>query len=233
MKKILLFLLLSIFLIPNVNAEVDDCYDNYLIDITSDSWVYGVAYYNVSSSSWKLKNSTFNFASLKYLFEVEAGKTYYFKFFDITTSSDFKAGTPIYYYDSEFNYFTDHSFERSYDRTINQLIITIPETLDNISYISLNIYVYGTNFDLLKSSPIAFADFDLSTCPIIEDSGDNEESIIPDTTLDSFYTLYIDKMKNLASYALENKFLLGAIGIILLFAILELILYLFNKGGYR
>lgn len=59
------------------------------------------------------------------------------------------------------------------------------------------------------------------------------DPIIPDATLDSFYSIYTSKLKQFTEYALENKYVLGALGIILLFIVLEIVLNLFRKGGYR
>lgn len=56
---------------------------------------------------------------------------------------------------------------------------------------------------------------------------------IADTTLDNFYTLFLDKISTLSKFATENKFILGAIGIVLLIVTLEIVLNLFRKGGYH
>lgn len=78
-----------------------------------------------------------------------------------------------------------------------------------------NLFIYSSNIDIL--------------CLPTESS---EEPIIPDTTLDDFYSIYTSKLTLLSNYVVENKFLFSWIGIILLFCILEIILKLLNlKGG--
>ena len=68
---------------------------------------------------------------------------------------------------------------------------------------------------------------------ICSNEPEEPDPVVPDSTLDTFYSIYLDKLGMLSNYAIENKFLFSSICIILLFIILEIILYLFKRGGYK
>lgn len=227
MKKVLFVLLICLFMIPSVNAaEIDSCYNNYLINIT---WGNYYSRYDVNSDSWQITSYSNEgyVESLQYLFPAKPNTTYYIKFFTGKTfSSSTNYFSYFYFYDSDKKYLSSSS--SLYGSTLNdQFYFTTPSNPD-FSYVSFDLPQVNRT---ILGTTIAFADFNLSTCPIVEEP--EPEPIMPDSTLDSFYLVYTSKLKEFTDYALENKYILGVLGIILLFIVLEIILNLFRKGGYR
>ena len=92
-------------------------------------------------------------------------------------------------------------------------------------------YFENTTFWLVEGDSVCVESTDPEVPPVEEP--DNTEPIIPDSTLTDFYSLYLSKLTLLSQYSLENKYLLSAIGIMLVFIVLELVLFLFNRGGYK
>ena len=66
---------------------------------------------------------------------------------------------------------------------------------------------------------------------------DPDEPTIEETDqgvlLSNFYSIYIEKLSSISNFAIENKFVLSAITIILLLVCLDLFLYLFKGGGHK
>lgn len=178
-----------------------------------------VGYYHVSYGS---------------LIPVEPSTTYTY-LHDFTTSTSPRR-VAIVYYDENYQYLsyinektTSSSFKYSFTTLSNSYYITLHLYSANLDTLNSNQY------QLSKGSSITeFVDYE--ECVIEEPEPDIPEEdpvVIPDTTLNDFYSIYLDKLKLLFNYAQENKFLLSFIGIILLFVILEIILILFRKGGYH
>lgn len=232
MKKILLTLLLSIFLIQGVDAETVKTYlvkdgveqtdftggsvfeklegaegamliQNDHIDFYVDIWAHWTYTFNNIFDYSKYKTLNIDFSFPTT--NNETFKQYIFAHFHLQNSG-FKQ-----------QFLTGGTTERiiySYsipeDATEDTLRLGFANLSDG-NYINYPLSVYNLWFESEKT----------------------EEPIIADTTLNSFYTLYLNKIKSLADYSLENKYVLSAIAIIITFTIIGLFIYFFKKGGYQ
>lgn len=222
MKKIILILMLATFmLVPNVNAEVeiDPCYNDYLINL---SWSNYYTKYDLSQDSWVIhsySNSSM-FDGLQYLFPSSANKTYYIKSFTGQTKNGSISLQTTFLYDENKNLLSNYSNGYNSFSVTAQNDQLIYNGLDFASFISINPKPSLREF---LGDVVAIADFDLSTCPAIEEP----EPIVPDTTLDNFYSIYVSKLKELSDFTIENKFVLSAFVIVLIFALLASFTHLF------
>lgn len=221
MKKVLFALLICLFIIPSVNAE----------ELPT-----------VPIEGMGFANST-NKNLLKPGWGIAA---YYNGFMPLSEMSGYPAldnfipvsGNTTYYYSSNFNSFC-----------------TFIELNSSLAFV--NRFQKWPNFSFTTTSNTRYINFSCSTYVSDISSSNNwfqleegnaktdyipyeekllepePEPIEPDTTLDSFYSMYLEKLTSLSTFAVENKFVLSAITIILVLVCLETFLYLFRKGGYR
>lgn len=242
MKKILLILLLTIFFIPNVNAAESD----YFIDddplqcfgvaspssnknILNFEWSKECGYVNYHFRDYTGAPGTEKYYCIDNFIEVEPDTTYTLSHYD-NNFSPIKAPTAhyMYFFDKDFKQLD--SYGREYFQSPKNLT-----TKSDAKY-----FLYCTyrakepnNIVQLEKGEITTKE-ELSYVPYEEYVAPPEPMPLPaDTTLDTFYSIYLDKLSTATTYAIENKFLLGMIGVILSFIILELVLNLFRNGGYR
>lgn len=244
MKKIL-SLFLMILLIPSfvkADDEIDSCYNDFLIN-TNDLIVNNSSsYYNSSTDSWSSSTVRLDY-TLKYLFTAEPSKKYYLRFFKGISSLDI---VYFYLYDSNKNVIDstsafvnkDITNYLTYNYDSSNYILTI-EFKDNINFNYIS-FVFNRSL-----STFAYADFDLSTCPeIVKPENPSLDPTAPDLAtpqesdqnkiISNFYTLFLDKLKFINDYTLKNPIFLYFFGTFITFMVLELFLYLYNRGGgYR
>lgn len=245
MKKLILTLLFSIFFIPSVNASTNldnplDCFSiaspSSTKNIFSNNWgtsENACGYINGYFKHFSSDDTGSQYYCINNFIEIESETTYTFTHFD---SSYLPIDSPrynsFYIFDENFTKLSDFSnwFSPPYNYT----------TPANAKYL---LYCTHTSFSSVPSN----LNIQLELGPItsindlsfeeykeyIDEPVIPEEPIIADTTLDTFYSIYLSKLQSFSQYVIENKFLLGTIGIILLFVVLEIILNLFRKGGYR
>lgn len=220
MKKLILILVLSIFLVPQVNAE---CIN--LVDYNSAYW-----FHRNNSPNYRLRlNNTLT----DYHVPLTEGSTYTLYFNDGTRPfSDYLFNLDAI---TKFQLSNYHYLKKDYLVSNNSYTFTFkPSSGKNYFYFQ---FAYSED---IGSSPINELLTDIwlvegdSICTTtIDPNPEPEPEIPPDNTLDSFYALYITKLSDFSNYALENKYILGTLVIIILFIVLELIFKLFNKGGYK
>ena len=92
----------------------------------------------------------------------------------------------------------------------------------------MNTYVISKSDS--ETEYIAYEECNTSPEPEVPE---DEPTITPDSTLDNFYSIFLDKLKALSNFSLENKFVLSAISIVLALICLEFIIYLFKGGRWR
>ena len=247
MKKILFTLLICLFMIPRVNAFtiLENPLDCFSIAKPSSTKNMYDADWGTSEKACGYVNrkwyqySTDDLTTIQYLcnskiIEVEPNTTYTFTHFNSSYSPiNSPAYNPIYTFDEDFNdigggsrnwYSPPYNFTTGSD--IKYILYCAYSTYANLPS---NVYYQLELGAITSTSDLSFVEYqEYVEEPIIPD-----EPIIADTTLDGFYTIYVSKLQDLTEYVMENKFLLGTLAIILLFAISELILNLFRKGGYR
>ena len=242
MKKILLILLLTIFLIPNVNAAESDYYidDDPLqcFGIASPSsnknilnfeWSKECGYVNYHFRDYTGAPGTEKYYCIDNFIEVEPNTIYTLSHYD-NNFSPIKSPTShyMYFFDKDFKQ-VDYYNRASYSSPKN---LTTKSDAKYFLYCTYYVKV-PNNIVQLEKGQITIKE-ELSYVPYEEYVAPSEPTPLPaDTTLDTFYSIYLDKLSTATTYAIENKFLLGMIGVILSFIILELVLNLFRNGGYR
>lgn len=224
MKKIIFSLLLTLifFHIPNVNAE--ECVNLFT---NEEPTFYGAEY----QYYWDYRENGKQFSPV-----YEVGETYTFWINDGTLPFSDYLNENV-----KMSYFSfGNGFASLDDFTLTFFTFTATKSTGR-----LFIYANGTASITLTYQPLNenFNEFWLvkgtEVCtPVVEPEEpevpiEPDEPIIADTTLDEFYSLYVSKLQFLFQYAVENKFILGFIAIILLFIVLEIVLSLFRKSGYR
>ena len=242
---ILMFISLFIFNTYVSAEEIEPCYNDYLVSTTDLFKSNCRGYYNVSSDSLVCSYVNANY-TLGYLFSAEPSKTFYLRFFDssITNSSSPKIDY-FYLYDSNKNVIDSTSAFASkkisnyltytYDSSNSMFIFEFKDDIE-FNYISFVFYQGG----LSNYKYFVYDNFDLSSCPVIEEPVvpvDPNNPTVQETDqakiLQNFYTLFLDRLKFISGYAINNYLFLAFIGIFLLFVILEIFLYLYNRGGYK
>lgn len=241
MKKILLILLLTIFFIPNVNAAESD----YFIDddplqcfgvsspsstknILNFEWNKNCGYSNDHFFDYTDSNLT-KYYCIDNFIEVEPDTTYTISYYDDNFS-------PINTPTAHYMYFFDKDFKKveyyKRDYYPSPKNITTKSDAKYFLYCTYNVKK-PNNIVQLEKGEITTQE-ELSYVSYEEYVAPPEPTPLPaDSTLDTFYSIYLDKLSTITTYATENKFLLGMIGVILSFIILELVLNLFRNGGYR
>jgi len=226
MKKLTLFLLLfGLFLIPglSVHALEITCSNSKNL-LKPNNFVSGIY------QPFEYSPVDVGYADTSYngLIPVSPSTDYSYHH-DSTASGSTPYRIAIAYYDSSYNYLSSTN-ERSNYSTFKYTFTT----LDNAYYITLHLYhakldtLNTVSYQLEQGS--AITDFvEYEEC-IIEPE---PEPIIPDSTLDTFYALFVDKLKLLSKFSVENKFILSAITIIIVLVCLELFLHLIKGGRKR
>lgn len=220
--KFLFLIMVAVFIsVPNVNASEISCSTSINL-LKPNNFIEGL--YSPYDSS----PSDIGYVSYSYngVIPVEPSTTYYYKH-SFSTSYNPKR-VAVVYYDKDFQYIsytnqrtTSNYHEHSFKTPDNAYYITFH--LYNLNLQSLNSSQYQLQKD---SNVIEFVDY-IQCSP-----EEPDEPIIPDNTLGTFYSIFIDKITYFSNYCVENKFLLGTFGIVILFIVIEIILNLFRKGGY-
>ena len=257
MKKILLILLLTIFFVPKVNAAIaiDDplqCFDiaspSSTKNIFKSSWSKDCGYSNKIFLDYAGDVDTRNpYYCIDDFIEVEPDTTYTLTHFDVDTFQPIRSAeyNRVYIFDDNFNEL--HQIQDWYFPPYNFTTPSNGKYLLYCTYGSKGNAGVGSNrreFQLEKgkitnTSELTYVAYEEYVEPEPEPElppVEPEDPVVPvpaDTTLDTFYSIYLDKLSTATTYATENKFLLGFIGIILSFIILELVLKLFRNGGYH
>lgn len=202
--------------------------------------------YNTCYDEFKIADSlTFNFSNqynysvrMTVNLPVKANTMLYLKFWnlDLTKTYEVNPNMYTYFYDADGNKLnTDGRFSGTMSKMSDTGVITYTYngSLENASYFHMNFYVNssGTITYPNKTSILTVSEYELTTCPVVEEPEPEPEPepIIPDITLDNFYSIYVTKLKEFSQYSFENKYILGTLSIILLFIILEIILNLFGR----
>ena len=202
MKKILLTLLLLISFISGVNAEESTCEE--LLPGFPENYKLGQ-----DGSSYYLW-----YTYKEKQIQAKSGETYtmFYNNADVDMSNyDFSlTGSIFYTRDTSNQYYHTYTFNNDTPSGIfTKTFSEIPE----------NLVIH-----LVKGD---------KPCGItITPPEEPEPTIEPDTTLDNFYTIAINKLVELSNFTLENKFTLFALGIVIFFTIIGLFIHLF-KGGRR
>lgn len=222
MKKILLALTLLILFIPAVNAEeltmplegmgiADSCSKN-LIKADFGKFEHNGSYWGIVDSTSTSKHYFIN----AYFSKIKSNTTYYF-------SSNNKLYYTFVEYDENLNQV--NSFSKWNNNSFT--------TTENTQYI--NFIAYTTYSDITNET--WYYQLELGTTGTdyveYEDCIINiEPTVSADTSLDTFYSIYLNKLVLLANFSTENKFVLSALVIILVFTLTGLFIHLF-KGGRR
>lgn len=230
---IVIILTLFFSCVSNVKAiEYDSCYDAYKLENPTFSPVENYASYLTSFKAPLVYN-----------------KTYYFGFFNLDTSHLYQINIYSTIYDDNDNVLVSESKSYKYftfslldsNNTIPTSGIfsyTLTTELENASYFYLRFYVYSNNnfYQPPEETVVIFSDEEIKTCSSITDP-DPPPSFEYDgdqiKLLSNFYSIYLDKLGMLSNYATQNYLFLVFIGIIILFILLELFIYLFFINGRR
>lgn len=235
MKKILLIMVLTFMSVAQVNASTsvsgpieagitvapNSCSNNlFKYDYTNVTFSNG--YWNILDETELTTNSS-RYNANNYFIELKQNTTYYF--YTFLSSPNGK----LYFFKDDF---TLSKEKQSINATSNKSFIIPTDT----KYVLFTHYTFPSlsltyNNKFMISEIEGLKEFVAYEECAIEPDKPNEE-IIPDTTLTDFYSLFTDRLTFLSKYALENKFILSAICILLSFICLELLIYLF-KGGRR
>ena len=237
MKKILLILLLTIFFIPNVNARTELSDPLQCFGVSSPSSTKNILNFEwneycgyVNSRFYDYSDSTSGgYYCIDNFIEVEPNTIYTLSHYD-NNFSPIKAPKPhfMYFFDKDFKELD--SYGRDYFASPKNLTTKLDAKY--FLYCTYNVKA-SDNIVQLEKGEITTKE-ELIYVPYEEYVAPPEPMPLPaDTTLDTFYSIYLDKLSTATTYATENKFLLGMIGVILSFIILELVLNLFRNGGYR
>ena len=232
MKRYLFILLVSIFLIsPVVKAEENIQFPLEGMGIANSSTKnlikpgFGPAAY--VNKQWHLieDSSVRDYPILNNFIKVKANTTY-------TFSSSKRVNYYYYEFDNEFNEVANYRAFPSYCFT----------TSVDCSYILIGAY---SSLDNLNTSDSWYQLEEGSEATEYVEYSEKIETdpVIPDTPkpietnqtqiLKNFYSIYIDKLKFISDYCINNYLFLAFIGVILCFIVLELFLKLYNGGGYR
>ena len=246
MKKlyIIFILILSFTFIPKVSAMTEvRTFEEAEITIAPNSCTDNLLKYEVTNVLYngsiflltddELSSNSSTYMSNNYFTEVKPGQTYHF-YNSVRWLNSF-----VYFFKEDLSASSTKSIQL-YDSGP----ITVPTDAKYLLFTMYtsapNAHSYTGKFMISEKSDLT-SYVEYAECTITPDPPEEPEQpdepdkpeIIPDTTLDDFYNLFISKLKDLSQYSLNNKFILGAIAIIVLFTVLELVLKLFYRGGYR
>ena len=248
MKKYFLFLTLLVLTLfsPGIvkadetNYPLDgmglsnSCTDNLLKFVPYTSGEYNT-YSNSfisNTSSWPQVNNTYWINTNFILYD--SSLNYYIYVFDldnnIVTTYDYVSRIYLYYFDENFKNVSSSDSTAKY---ILPLFSWSSSTQRKFSYF-LEFY---NNYKLVVSTKELDSYVEYSeTCSTLDPVDPNNPK--PQETnqakiLQNFYILFLDRLKFISEYAIINYLFLAFIGIILVFVILEIFLYLYNKGGYK
>lgn len=221
MKKILFTLLISLFMISNVNASTEisnplehgmtilpqSCSDN-MLKVGFSKFTYSNGRWRTLDETDLASTSSLYFAN-DYLIEIEPDTRYYYY-------STLSAPFYIHIFDENLTQLSSTTYYPSSSFT----------SPTNAKYLLLGRYI--TPSGILKVSQHSFMiskgssylDYvDYEQCPVE----------VADTTLDNFYSIYVTKLKELSEFTIENKFVLSAFVIVLIFALLASFIHLFGR----
>ena len=220
MKKFLFVLLLSFFFIPNVKAYTEisnpleygmtilspSCSDN-ILKVSFSKFTFNNGYWGILDET-DLSSTSKQYFVNDYLIEVKPSTTYRL---DSTRSLPYY----IHFFDENLNKLSSTTYYPASSFT----------SQDNAKYLLFGRYDVPSNtFKIVSdhsfmihegNSNIDYVDYE--ECP----------ANVPDTTLDNFYSIYVSKLKELSEFTIENKFVLSAFVIVLIFAFLASFIYLF------
>ena len=248
MKKILLFI--TIFFISSIGVYAEE-----FKEIKDPLQCFNIAPQsstkNLFKKDWGSTEKACIYASNSFYSYTElnpSSKNYYCNtnFIEVKPNTNYtftlfnSSLTPIQSFNNDYIYLFDENFSKVLNKQSffsPPYNFTTTETSKYFLFCSYTTYSvvnknYATSNFQLEESKITSSS-DLSFVEYLESSGNTEEDdpvIIPDATLDNFYTIYIEKLSSISNFATENKFVLSAIVIILVLVCLELFLYL-CKGG--
>lgn len=229
MKKYLLTLLtLLVILAPSVKAEENVISCSNSKNLFKRSFIKG-GYKNLSDTVPTFDDSDNLFATNPNFIKVIPNETYTY------SMSVSVAQTYLLQFDENFGYVgydiesrNPSNFSYKINSKTAYLKISVRSyTLDKYFW---PVYNDSTAWFQLENSDsktefVAFEE--CNTTP------DEPEKPVADATLDSFYSIYLDKLGMLVDYTSQNKIILSFIGIILLFVCLEIFLQLFFINGRR
>lgn len=225
MIKLILTLMVATFMsVASVNAEAEiSCstsknllkLNNFVQGNPTDIVIGSIGYYTYSYNGY---------------IQVKPSTAYHYANHFTTSSTPRRVAVVFYGQDfKKLSYLNDKVTSSYHDYSFT--------TPDNAYYITLHLYT--VNFATLNSSPYQLEEgssktdyVDYEQCPV-EEPEPEPEPIIPDTTLDNFYSIYVTKLKELSDFSIENKFVLSAFVIVLIFALLALFIHLFGRRKPR
>lgn len=244
MRKIVfvLSLILMTFSIPNVNAltKLDNPLDCFSIASPSSTK-------NMYLTDWGTKEKSCGYVnSIFYQYSSDTGSQYYCNnnFIEVEPNTTYT----FTHFNNSFSPVQSSSYNNIYlfDENFNQLLKTQnwfapPYNFTTVANSKYFLYCTYSSFGSFSNQKIQLEKGSISKNDLAyveyekkqELPPEDDIPIVADTTLDGFYSIYVSKLKELSDYVIENKFLLGTFGIILSFIVLEIILNLFRKGGYR
>ncbi len=220
MKKYLLFLILGfITLLPGVNADIIDCSKN--INLFDEKMESGSLDAFVGNPLTYVDNS--NSARSSNLISVKPNTNYYF-------SSNYSFGN------AKFMFLDENQFYISGINTNRTKSFLTPANAYYLIFV-LNSYAINSFWDSYNNGT-AWAQIEEGTsqsdyirfeaCSVQE-----PDKPIANNSLTDFYSIYLEKLGMISNFALENKFLLSMVGIILLFAVLEIVFSMFRFDERR
>lgn len=219
MKKFIFSVILILFFIPGIKVSADECTN--LLDIENANWYLQKANSGDSYLFYSLDGATVSYLSsqnINYTFWLDDGT----HSFDSILSTYSISKIYLKYFSSAFtplfseNFYT---FKWNYGTNSNQFVVSFLGSFSNLSLLKEKLDSNEIKVWLVEGD---------SVCQptVIEPP---EEPIVADTTLDSFYSIYFEKLTSLSNFATENKFILSAITILIFICCLELFLYLVRR----
>uniref|UniRef100_A0AAU8B5P7 Uncharacterized protein n=1 Tax=Dulem virus 59 TaxID=3145770 RepID=A0AAU8B5P7_9VIRU len=231
-KRLFLLLIITIFSFNlNVKAEeFNECFNDFLVGNVS---------FKNNSNYWKYLNPRI---------PVKSNTTYYLRFFineDFTSPEGPRFSSSPIGYDSEgkslgFDSIKDYSW----DSNLHIFTFTT-SSKENVSSLLFQVYTYKTNYTILENSYFIISDDikNVTSCSVVEKPDkpidpSNPDIATPQETdqskiFSNFYTLFLDRLKFISNYATKNYLFLGFIAVIISFVLLNIFLFLFNRGGYK
>ena len=229
MKKYLLTLLaLFVILAPNVHAEENVISCSNSKNLFDGNFIRG-GYHNLSENVPTFDDSDNLFATSSNFIKVNPNETY---FFSMSVSA---AQTYFLFFNENFEYI-GYEIEA---RTPSNFSYKMPLKTDYLK-ISVRSYVLDKNFWPAYNDSTAWFQLENSDSKTdfvafekCNTSPDEPDQPVADATIDSFYSIYLDKLGMLANFATENKIFFSAIGILLSFVVFEVFFMLFRGRRKR
>ena len=249
-----LFRFLGIFififmLIPNVKADTYTISDIISKLEFSESCSNNLLEFDFESNLCAIENNRNNYKDCpsgsyqyplnKYYLELKENTSYYFYVSGSNLNSF--AYASIRFFNENWNFISDGmmSANASFNTPSNTKYAFVFYYARGRSLNDIYSYLSNYSFGLFEGSSVSeYVSYEecqeLPDTPVdvhVEIAQPTDTN--PETIFASFYTLFFNKLKFLNDSFLDNKILLGFIGVIVIFVILELFLKLFNGGGYK